>query len=140
MYVPAVWTLRKSDENILEVWERKLVRNTIGPVKENGVWKKIRTIQELMGLCRGPNIISEIGKERLRRVEHVERVPGERTVIKMLKNVPKGKRCVGKPRNRWLYVAEYDLKKMGVRDLRKIAMGRDVRKLILKESRVQHGT
>jgi len=64
MYVPAVWTLRKSDENILEVWERKLVRNKIGPVKENGVWK-IRAIQELMGLYRGANIVSEIGKERL---------------------------------------------------------------------------
>ena len=70
------------------------MRNTIGPVKENGVWE-IRTIQELMRLCRGPNIISEIGKERLRRLGHVERVTGERTVIKMLKNVPKGKRCVG---------------------------------------------
>ena len=31
----------------------------------------------------------------------------------------KGKICIGKPRNRWVYVAEYDLKKMGVTDFEK---------------------
>ena len=108
-------------------------------MKENGIWK-IRTIQELMCLCREINVISEIGKERLRQLGHVERVPGERSVRKMLKNILKEKRCVGKPRNRWLYDAEYAQKKMGVRGCRKIARDTDVWKLILKEARVLHGT
>jgi hypothetical protein len=109
------------------------------PSKRKRVWK-IRTIQELMGLCREPNIISEIGKEKLRRLGHVERVPGEGTVRQILKNITSGKRCVGKPRDKWLYDAEYDMKKIGVRGCRKTARDTDVWKLILKEARVLHGT
>jgi len=52
----------------------------------------------------------------------------------------KEKSCVGKQRNRWLYIAEYDLKKMGVRDLRKIATDTNIWKFIQKETRVLHGT
>jgi hypothetical protein len=51
-----VWTLSKSDENSSEMWERKILRRIFGPVKENGVWM-IRTNQDLMNLCREPNII-----------------------------------------------------------------------------------
>ena len=139
MYVPEVWTLSKREENILETWERKIVRKTIGPMTVNGVWK-IRDIEGLMGLCRGTNIMSEIGKEELRPLGHLERVAEEITVRKVLKNIPVGKRCFGKPRNRWLYEAENDLKKMGVRGLRKIARNTDVWNLILKKASVLHGT
>jgi hypothetical protein len=58
----------------------------------------------------------------------------------MLKKIPKGKRCIGKPRNVCLCDAEYDLQKTGVRGCRKIARDTDVWKLILKEARVLHGT
>jgi hypothetical protein len=45
----------------------------------------------------------------------VERIPEERTVKEVFKNVPEGKRSVGKPRKTWLNDAENHLKKMGVR-------------------------
>ena len=38
----------------------------------------------------------------------------KRTVKKVFKNSPEGKRSVGKPRKRWLEDVENDLKKMGV--------------------------
>jgi hypothetical protein len=57
MYGLEVWTLSKSDENNLAVWERKILRTIFGPVKENGVWR-IRIIQELMDLYRAPDIVS----------------------------------------------------------------------------------
>jgi hypothetical protein len=65
MYGSGVWTLSKSDGNSLAIWERKILRKIFGPVKENGLWR-IRTNQELMDLCREPDIISEIRKEKLR--------------------------------------------------------------------------
>ena len=56
-----VRTLSKSDD-ILAVWEGKILRKIPGPVKETGVGR-ICTNQELMYLSRGPDIISEVEKE-----------------------------------------------------------------------------
>jgi hypothetical protein len=69
-----VCTLSRSDENTLTVWERKILREIFGPVKENGLWM-IRSYQELLDLCREPDIISEIRKGRLQWLGRVERVP-----------------------------------------------------------------
>ena len=46
--------------------------------------------------------ISEIRKGRLQWLGHTERMPDERTVKKVFKNILEGKRSVGKPRKRWL--------------------------------------
>jgi hypothetical protein len=139
MYDSEVWTLSKSDENTLEIWEMKILRKIYGPVTESGVWR-IRTNQELMDLCTEPEVISEIRKGRLRWLGHVERVPEERTVTEVFKNAPEEKRSVGKPRKSWFDDVENDLKKTGVRGWRKIARDRDAWKLILKETRVLHGS
>jgi hypothetical protein len=56
------------------------------------------------------------------------------------KNIPEGKRSVGKPRKRWLDEDENDLYKMCVRGWKKIAKGRNAYKLILKEAKVWHGS
>jgi hypothetical protein len=69
----------------------------------------------------------------------MERMPEERTGIKVFMDIPGGKSSVGKPRKMWLDDVENDLKKMGVRGWRKIAKDRDAWKLILKEARVLHG-
>jgi hypothetical protein len=67
------------------------LRKIFGPVRENGVWR-IGTYQELMNLCREPDIISEIRKGRLRCLGYVERMPKERAVKKLFKNSPEGKK------------------------------------------------
>jgi hypothetical protein len=95
--------------------------------------------QELMNLCREPDIISEIGKRRLRLLGHVEGMPEEIILKKVFKNTQEGERSVRKPRKRWLDDAEIDLKKIGVRGWGKITKGRDAWKLFLKQARVLHG-
>jgi hypothetical protein len=47
-------------------------------------------------------------------VGQVERMSEERTAKKVFKNIPEGKRFVGKPRNRCLYDVENDLKKINI--------------------------
>jgi hypothetical protein len=49
MYGSEVWALSKSDENTLAIWERKILRKIVGPVKENGEWR-ICTNQKFMDL------------------------------------------------------------------------------------------
>jgi hypothetical protein len=61
-------------------------------------------------------------------------MPKERSVKKLFKNIPEGKRSTRKPRKRWLDDTENGLKKTG---LRKTARERD--KLILKEAKVSNG-
>jgi hypothetical protein len=51
-------------------------------------------------ICRVADIILEIRKGRLQWLGHVERIPEERTVKIVLKNIPEGKMSVGKPRKR----------------------------------------
>jgi hypothetical protein len=41
-------------------------------------------------------------------------MPEERAVKKLFKNNREGKRSLGKPRKRWLYDVENDLKKLSV--------------------------
>jgi hypothetical protein len=51
----------------------------------------------------------------------VEKIPEERTVKKVFKNIVERERPLGKPRKRWLDDVETDLKEMGDRGWRKMA-------------------
>ena len=68
----------------------------------------------MIDLQREPDIVSEIRKARLGWLGHVERMPEERTVKKMFRSIPEGKRSVSKAENWWLNIAENDLKEIGV--------------------------
>jgi hypothetical protein len=64
-----------------------------------------------MGLYRETDIITEIRKGRLQWLGYVKRMSEERTLKKEFKNIPEGKRSVGKPRKRWLDNVENDVNK-----------------------------
>jgi hypothetical protein len=40
------WALTKSDENLLRIFERKLLRKIYGPIQEGDIWR-IRNNEEL---------------------------------------------------------------------------------------------
>ena len=98
------------DSNVGKERKRKILREISGPVKGNGVWR-VHNNKEWMDVNTEPDDISEIRKVRLRWVWHEERVPEERSVKKVLKNIPEGKTSVGKPRKIWLDDVENDMKK-----------------------------
>jgi hypothetical protein len=58
---------------------------------------------------RKPDIISEIRKGRLWWLGKAGRLPEERTVKIVFKNIPEGERSLGKPRKKWLEVGEKQL-------------------------------
>ena len=64
---------------------------------QNGVWR-VSTNWELIDLYRELYIISEIRKGTLWWLGHTSRMPEERTVKNVFKNIPEGKMSAEKPR------------------------------------------
>jgi hypothetical protein len=91
-------------------------------------------------LCGETDIISEIRKGRLRWLGYVERMTEEANVKKVFKNIPDGKNPIGKPRKRSMDNVKNYVNKISVTACRKVTMGRNASKLILKKAKVLRGT
>jgi hypothetical protein len=55
--VSETWVLSKSDENILGVFERKILRAIFGPTNENGEWR-IKYNNEIYTLYKESDIVT----------------------------------------------------------------------------------
>lgn len=124
MYGSETWTLTKRDEDRLCTWERKVLRKIYGAVNTNGQWR-IRTNAELAQLYDSPNILADIKARRIRWLGHVHRMNEHRVPKKVLQAKPMGNRSVGRPRLRWLDDVEADLRKIGVRNWKRLAESRE---------------
>ena len=69
-YGSDTWVLSKSDENILGVLERKILRAIFGPTNENEEWR-IKYDNELYTLYEESDIGTYIKIKRLRWAGHV---------------------------------------------------------------------
>jgi len=74
------------EERALAVFERKMLWEIYGPVKENELWR-IRRNDELEVIMKGENIVRFIKCQRIRWLGHIERM--EDTEIPKKKNVRK---------------------------------------------------
>jgi hypothetical protein len=63
-YASETWTLSKTDERLLSVFERRILRYIFGTVQENGVWRK-RYNHELYDLFNERDIVKYIKINRL---------------------------------------------------------------------------
>ncbi|KAF0772260.1 Uncharacterized protein FWK35_00007901 [Aphis craccivora] len=99
-YGAETWAIRKTDENRLLSFERKILRRIFGPVKDSvtNEWR-IRKNEELESLYQKPNIVEAIRTKRLQWAGHAWRNknPLIRTVLE--KN-PAGERPIGRPKMR----------------------------------------
>jgi hypothetical protein len=64
-YGAETWVLSKFDENILKVFERKILRAIFGPTNEHGEWR-IKYNNELYALYEESDIVTYIKINRLR--------------------------------------------------------------------------
>jgi hypothetical protein len=72
-YGSKTWTLTKSDENLLRIFERKILRKIYGPIQEGDIWR-IRNNEELNRSINGEDIVKFIKAQRIRWLGHVKRM------------------------------------------------------------------
>jgi hypothetical protein len=70
MHGAECWTLSRTDERALDVFERKILRRIYGPVQDKGQWRS-RCKKELYDLFREPKLSITIRIARLIWAEHV---------------------------------------------------------------------
>ena len=73
MYGSDIWTLTKSDENLLRIFERKILRRIYGPVQEGDIWR-IRNDGELNRSINREDIVEFIKVQRIRWLGHVKKM------------------------------------------------------------------
>ena len=86
---------------------------------------------------RKPNIVTTIQVRRLEWAGQLVRMSNERTVKKVFRGKPDGRRKVGRPKLRWLDYTENDLKSVEVKRWRKKTEDRLVWAIILKGAQVK---
>ena len=134
-----VWTLTSRAANILDRWERKMLRRIYGAVREERGWR-IRNNDELAQLYKEPPLSIYIRLKRLKWAGHVERMPDSRIPKKMYGGQPGGKRPVGKPRLRWMDAVAGDARDiLHVRNWKLEARNRDGWRGRIEEARARFG-
>lgn len=126
-------TLRK-DENMLKIFERRILRRIYGSIKENGIWRS-RYNHELYKLYNGPDIVKVIKVGQLRSLGHLFRMQEQNPCRTLTLHKPEGTRRVGRPTIWWLDSVD-NLKTMGVKIWRRKSQDWDQRWAIINEVKV----
>jgi len=101
------WTLTQTAEQMLNTFERKILRRIYGRTQEGGRWRP-RWNSELYSLYNEPNIVEDIKIRRLGWAGYIIRMEEERIPKKVLNGNFYTTRPVGRPRTRWADVVQKD--------------------------------
>jgi hypothetical protein len=71
--------LNISDENTPQIFERKIIRKSCGPVCEDGIWR-FRSNSEINSLLQAEDIVRHAKSLRLIWLGHVELMESDRTL------------------------------------------------------------
>lgn len=124
LYGSETWTLTQADEQMLSVWERKVLRTIFGPVRDGEEWRS-RYNHELYNLYGNPGIVAVAKSNRIRWAGHLERMDGSRHTKNIAEAATYGSRRRGRPRATWKDGLEADLTRLGRQNWRSDARDRE---------------
>jgi hypothetical protein len=83
------WPLKREDENMLQIFERKILRRIYGLIKENDIWRS-RYNRELYKLYNKRDIRKVIREGQLSWLEHLFRMQEQNPCRKLTLHKPEG--------------------------------------------------
>jgi hypothetical protein len=128
------WTLSKTDERLLSVFERMIRRCILAAVRDNGVWRKGYD-HELYELFNEPDIVKYIKINTLGWAGHVIRMDNNRKVKKVFNTKPIRIRKTERLKLRWEDDVIQDIKTLGVKNWRNVAMEKESWEMLLRKTR-----
>jgi len=137
-YASETWALSKTNERRLSPFGRKVLQCIFGVKQENGTWRK-RYNCELYEIFNEPNIVNHIKVKRLAWAGHLVRMNSDRTVKKIFNTKPDGARSVRRPKLRWEDGVDQDMRILGVKNWKKVALNTDEWVRLLKKARAHQG-
>jgi hypothetical protein len=126
LYGCETWSLTLREEQILRVFENRVLRRIFGPKRDEATveWRRLHN-EELNDLYSSPNIIRVIKSRRLRWAGHVARMGEARGTYRILVGRPEGRRPLGRPRRRWEDNIKMDIREVGWEDTNWIDLAQD---------------
>jgi hypothetical protein len=132
------WTLTKSDDNLLRIFERKILRNICGPIQEGDTWR-IRNNEELNRSINGEDIVKFIKAQRIKWLGYLKRME----VGGMPRKITEGRlfmgRRKGRPCLRWMDDVVAELKVMKIKQWMEKMKDREQCRLVVKEAKAHPG-
>lgn len=127
-YGSETWTLSKTDENALLIFERKILRKILGAVVENGFWRRRYNFElyaKYKELTNSRDIITFIKIGRLRWAGHIARANPNYPPRQVMMSQPAGSRRRGRPKLRWKDGVDQDARKIGAANWQRLARDRN---------------
>jgi hypothetical protein len=90
---------------------------------------------EIGKLIEGADIVRFIKTQRIKWLEHIQRMDKARPTRKLLDWKPMGTRQVGRPRQRWQEDVMEDLKKLKVKNWKEAAKDRRTRRDLVEKAK-----
>ena len=98
LYNSETWTMKRSDENRLRVFEMAVLRRICG-VSLRDKWRNEEIKSRLNIAC---DVVEAIRRRRLSYFGHIKRMKPERLPARMLHGLIHGSRPRGRPRKKWM--------------------------------------
>ena len=138
VYGSETWTLTKSNERALRIFERKVIRRIWGAVREDDGWR-MRSNREIEDILEREDIVRFIKSRRIDWLGHTKRMAENRMPKRILGETIIGGRGRGRPRRRWMQDVIEDLRKMRIAGWWQEAMNRQRWRQIVREAKVHPG-